>query len=89
MHPAAVEGFTSCYMAGRDIVSIFDDLLSLARDLYLYKATQKTDFLMSRWRELAPALSESCSLKRLEGFSGGPVIFPFEGDEELGPQAGR
>ena len=67
--PAAVEGFTSCYMAGRDIVSIFDDLLSLVRDLYLYKATQKTDFLMSRWRELAPALSESCSLKRLEGFS--------------------
>ena len=67
--PAAVEGFTSCYMAGRDIVSIFDDLLSLVRALYLYKATQKTDFLMSRWRELAPALSESCSLKRLEGFS--------------------
>lgn len=44
---AALEQFTECYLEGRDIVSLFDQLLSLLRDLYLLRATGKEEYLMS------------------------------------------
>ncbi|MEA4919991.1 MAG: DNA polymerase III subunit gamma/tau [Clostridiaceae bacterium] len=62
----AVAAFTSCYMTGRDIISIFDNLLSLLRDIYLYKATKQKDYLMSRWRSSVPEMAEQCSVPRLE-----------------------
>lgn len=62
----AVAAFTSCYMTGRDIISIFDNLLSLLRDIYLYKATKQKDYLMSRWRNSVPEMAEQCSVPQLE-----------------------
>jgi len=62
----AIAAFTDCYMAGRDIVAIFDNMLSLLRDIYLFKATGQTDFLLSRWRAAAPAYAKTCSAARLE-----------------------
>ena len=44
---AALELFTDCYLEGRDIVSLFDQLLSLLRDIYLLKATGREEYLMS------------------------------------------
>ena len=43
----ALELFTDCYLDGRDIVSLFDQLLSLLRDLYVLKATGRQEYLMS------------------------------------------
>ena len=43
----ALEIFTDCYLEGRDIVSLFDQLLSLLRDLYVLKATGRQEYLMS------------------------------------------
>ena len=43
----ALELFTDCYLEGRDIVSLFDQLLSLLRDLYVLKATGRQEYLMS------------------------------------------
>ena len=62
----AVAAFTDCYMSGRDLITIFDDLLSLLRDIYLYKATGQTDYLLSRWRRQVPGLADRCTAARLE-----------------------
>jgi|GEM_PF-883560 len=62
----AIAAFTDCYMTGRDIIAIFDNLLSLLRDIYLYKATGVGDYLLSRWREQVPGLAASCPVDRLE-----------------------
>lgn len=62
----AVTAFTDCYMTGRDIISVFDNLLSLLRDIYLYKATGSTDQLLSRWRRRVPEVAGSCSGQWLE-----------------------
>ncbi len=62
----AVTAFTNCYMTGRDIISVFDNLLSLLRDIYLYKATASTDQLLSRWRRRVPDLAAGCSEEWLE-----------------------
>ena len=62
----AVAAFTDCYMSGRDLITIFDDLLSLLRDIYLYKATGQTDYLLSRWRRQVPGLAGRCTAARLE-----------------------
>jgi len=43
----ALELFTDCYLEGRDVVSLFDQLLSLLRDLYVLKATGRQEYLMS------------------------------------------
>lgn len=43
----ALELFTGCYLEGRDTVSLFDQLLSLLRDLYLLRATGREEYLMS------------------------------------------
>ena len=45
--PRALEIFTDCYLEGRDIVSLFDQLLSLLRDLYLLKVTGREEYLLS------------------------------------------
>ncbi|MBQ2326313.1 MAG: DNA polymerase III subunit gamma/tau [Clostridia bacterium] len=62
----AIAAFTDCYMTGRDIIAIFDNLLSLLRDIYLYKATGVSDYLLSRWREQVPGLAANCPVDRLE-----------------------
>ena len=62
----AVSAFTDCYMTGRDIVAIFDNMLSLLRDIYLYKATGTTDYLLSRWRLRVPELAGACPASRIE-----------------------
>lgn len=62
----AVAAFTDCYMSGRDLITIFDNLLSLLRDIYLYKATGQTDYLLSRWRRQVPGLADRCTAARLE-----------------------
>lgn len=43
----ALELFTGCYLEGRDTVSLFDQLLSLLRDLYLLRATGREEYLLS------------------------------------------
>ncbi len=62
----AIAAFTDCYMTGRDLITIFDNLLSLLRDIYLYKATGQSDYLLSRWRTRVPELAEICTAQRLE-----------------------
>lgn len=64
--PSAIASFTNAYMAGRDIIAIFDNLLSLLRDIYLYKAVKSTDFLLSRWRLKVPELAGTCAVNALE-----------------------
>ena len=39
--------FTGCYLEGEDIVSLFDQLLSLMRDLYVLRATGREEYLSS------------------------------------------
>ncbi len=41
----ALEVFTDCYLSGRDIVSLFDELLSFCRDIYMLKATGRQEYL--------------------------------------------
>ena len=62
----AIAAFTDCYMTGRDLITIFDNLLSLLRDIYLYKATGQSDYLLSRWRTRVPELAQHCTAQRLE-----------------------
>ena len=62
----AIAAFTDCYMTGRDLITIFDNLLSLLRDIYLYKATGQGDYLLSRWRTRVPELAAHCTAQRLE-----------------------
>ena len=54
----ALELFTGCYLEGRDIVSLFDQLLSLLRDLYLLKATGREEYLMSSSAANGPLLRQ-------------------------------
>ncbi|MBR5390527.1 MAG: DNA polymerase III subunit gamma/tau [Clostridia bacterium] len=54
----ALELFTGCYLEGRDIVSLFDQLLSLLRDLYLLRATGREEYLMSSSAANGPLLRQ-------------------------------
>ena len=66
---AALEVFTDCYLEGRDIVSLFDHLLSLMRDLYVLKTTGKSEYLtFSAPIPTMQALSKECDNATLEYF---------------------
>ncbi|ODU55764.1 MAG: DNA polymerase III, subunit gamma and tau [Clostridium sp. SCN 57-10] len=69
--PAALAGFSESYRLGRDITSLFDELLSLIRDLYVLKATGKADYLASSFSYDVRRLSElasACDAATLEFF---------------------
>lgn len=68
---AALTGFSESYRLGRDITSLFDELLSLIRDLYVLKATGKADNLASSFSYDVRRLSElasACDAPTLEFF---------------------
>ncbi len=67
----ALDLFYDCYQQGRDIVSLFDELLSLIRDLYIVQAVsdpsaalESSYFTLEELRQaaqgLSPALLEFC-----------------------------
>ncbi len=65
----ALELFTDCYLEGRDIVSLFDHLLSLMRDLYVLKTTGKSEYLtFSAPIPVMQALAKECDNATLEYF---------------------
>ena len=65
----ALELFTNCYLEGRDIVSLFDHLLSLMRDLYVLKTTQRSEYLtFSASVSAMQALAKESDLTTLEYF---------------------
>ncbi len=67
----ALELFTAGYIAGRDIVSLFDELLTLMRDMYILKATGADRFLLSSAAydiDSLRAMSDSCDTLLLEFF---------------------
>ena len=65
----ALSLFTDCYLEGRDIVSLFDHLLSLMRDLYVLKTTGKTEYLtFSAPLSVMQELSAGCDHATLEYF---------------------
>ncbi len=67
----ALELFTGCYLEGEDIVSLFDQLLSLMRDLYVLRATGREEYLSS-----AGALPID-RLRALEGSADGALLDYF------------
>ena len=65
----ALELFTDCYLEGRDIVSLFDHLLSLMRDLYVLQTTGKSEYLtFSAPIPVMQELSGACDGATLEYF---------------------
>ena len=67
----ALEIFTDCYLEGRDIVSLFDQLLSLLRDLYVLKATGRQEYLMSS------SATDPTALQALANQADGPTLEYF------------
>ncbi len=67
----ALELFTDCYLDGRDIVSLFDQLLSLLRDLYVLKATGRQEYLMSS------SAADPAALEALARQADGPTLEYF------------
>ena len=67
----ALEIFTDCYLEGRDIVSLFDQLLSLLRDLYVLKATGRPEYLMSS------SAADPKALQALANQADGPTLEYF------------
>jgi len=67
----ALELFTDCYLEGRDIVSLFDQLLSLLRDLYVLKATGRPEYLMSA------SAADPNALQALANAADGPTLEYF------------
>ena len=67
----ALEIFTDCYLEGRDIVSLFDQLLSLLRDLYVLKATGRQEYLMSS------SAADPKALQALANAADGPTLEYF------------
>ena len=67
----ALEIFTDCYLEGRDIVSLFDQLLSLLRDLYVLKATGRQEYLMSS------SAADPKALQTLANQADGPTLEYF------------
>ena len=67
----ALELFTDCYLEGRDIVSLFDQLLSLLRDLYVLKATGRPEYLMSS------SAADPKALQALANQADGPTLEYF------------
>ena len=67
----ALEIFTDCYLEGRDIVSLFDQLLSLLRDLYVLKATGRQEYLMSS------SAADPVALRALADQADGPTLEYF------------
>ena len=67
----ALELFTDCYLEGRDIVSLFDQLLSLLRDLYVLKATGRPEYLMSS------SAADPKALQTLADQADGPTLEYF------------
>ena len=67
----ALELFTDCYLEGRDIVSLFDQLLSLLRDLYVLKATGRQEYLMSS------SAADPKALQALANQADGPTLEYF------------
>lgn len=71
---AALACFSEGYQQGRDVSSLFDELLSLLRDLYVLKATGKPDYLASAFSYDVRRLSElaaACDVPTLEFFLSG------------------
>ena len=65
----ALELFTDCYLEGRDIVSLFDHLLSLMRDLYVLKTTGRSEYLtFSAPVPVMQELVKTCDNATLEYF---------------------
>jgi len=71
--PGALEAFSECYLDGRDIISLFDELYGLIRDIYLIKTVGEQKYLMSACafdvqtlKELAGDVTNS----RLEYYAG-------------------
>ena len=67
--PGALEVFSQCYLDGRDIISLFDEMLSLIRDLYLVKTVGGQKYLMSACafdEENISRLSGDVALAQLE-----------------------
>lgn len=67
----ALELFTGSYLEGRDMVSLFDQLLSLLRDVYLLRATGREEYLMSSSAarpEIIRTLARDANPEELEYF---------------------
>ena len=57
----ALQIFTECYLDGRDVTSLFDELLSLLRDVYILRATGREEYLASS------AAADPAALRALAG----------------------
>ena len=63
---AALERFLELYAGGKDIIAVFDSLLSLIRDIYIAKLTQKPEYLTANSIDKVKALSGKCDVRTLE-----------------------
>lgn len=65
----ALTAFTSAYIDGRDLLSIFDELLSFLRDVYVVQSVGVQSILVSAMSDDTGMLQEyaaKCSVQRLE-----------------------
>lgn len=62
----AMEVFLELYSEGKDIISVFDSLLSLVRDIYIVKLTNKAEYLSVNSIERVKSLADKTEMPALE-----------------------
>jgi len=63
---SALEKFLELYANGKDIIAVFDSLLSLIRDIDIAKLTKKPEYLTANSMDRVKALSDRCDVRTLE-----------------------
>ena len=63
---SALEKFLELYAGGKDIIAVFDSLLSLIRDIYIAKLTKKPEYLTANSIDRVRSLSDKCDVRTLE-----------------------
>ena len=62
----AMSVFLEMYSSGKDIISVFDSLLSLVRDIYVVKLTNKAEYLSVNSIDRVKALADKTEMSSLE-----------------------
>jgi DNA polymerase-3 subunit gamma/tau len=62
----ALEVFLKLYSDGKDIISVFDSLLSLVRDIYIVKLTNNAEYLSVNSIDRVKALADKTEMSSLE-----------------------
>ena len=62
----AMSLFLEMYSSGKDIISVFDSLLSLVRDIYVVKLTNKAEYLSVNSIDKVKALADKTEMSSLE-----------------------